>query len=51
MVFALDCDPPTGVLRDVASDVSYVTGADGKAILAEVVSAMTFQKPRFLVLS
>jgi hypothetical protein len=51
LVFAVDRDPPTGALRDVAAAVSHITGADQRAVLAEVVTAMLYQKPRFLVLS
>jgi hypothetical protein len=51
MTFAVDRDPPTGVLRDVADAVSHIAGADQKAVLGEVVKAMTYQKPLFLVLA
>lgn len=47
----VDRDPPTGVLRDRADNVSHMTGVDEKTLLVEVVNAMTYQKPRFLVVS
>jgi hypothetical protein len=51
LAFAVDRDPPTGVLRDVAVAVSQITGVDQEAVLAEVVTARVYQKPRFLVLA
>jgi len=49
--FAVDSDPATGVLRDLAHVMSQTTGARYDALLSMLVEAISYQRPALRVLS